>query len=106
EVAEGGTEEWFVDPEKLGLDPAPLEAVAGGTPEDNAAVVRSILDGEAGPARDIALLNAGATIFVGGGASDIQEGIGRAAEAVETGAGKVLLAKLVEATTGAAAAAG
>src|SRR4051812_17674083 len=50
EVADGGTEEWFVEPSELGLPPAPLDAIPGGEPAENAAVVRSVLDGEAGPA--------------------------------------------------------
>src|SRR5205085_9357689 len=41
EVAAGGTEEWFVDPEELGLGPATVEEIPGGSPEENAAVTRS-----------------------------------------------------------------
>src|SRR4051812_21607186 len=50
EVANGGTEEWFVEAGDLGLEPAPLDAIPGGEPAENAAVVRSVLEGEAGPA--------------------------------------------------------
>ena len=50
EVADGGTEEWFVEPGQFGLAPAELEAVAGGTPEENAAATRAVLAGERGPA--------------------------------------------------------
>src|SRR3954451_13978627 len=46
EVKEGTTEEWFVSPEEFGISPAGLEDVAGGSPAENAAVVRGVLDGE------------------------------------------------------------
>lgn len=98
EVKEGGTEEWFAEPGKLGFDPAPLDAVAGGTPDENAAVVTSILAGEAGPPRDLALLNAGAAIYVGGGAGGLEEGIAGAAEAIDSGAAREVLARLIEKT--------
>jgi anthranilate phosphoribosyltransferase len=98
EVKDGGTEEWFAKPEELGLAPAPLDAVAGGTPEENAAVITSILAGDAGPPRDLALLNAGAAIYVGGGASGLEEGIGVAGEAVDSGAARDVLAELIEKT--------
>jgi anthranilate phosphoribosyltransferase len=96
EVAEGGTEEWYADPRELGLQAAPLEAVAGGTPEENAAVVKSIFAGEPGAARDLALLNAGATIYVGGKADDLAAGVAQAAEAVDSGAAADVLERLIQ----------
>lgn len=96
EVSDGGTEEWFADPAELGLEPAPIEAVAGGEPDANAAVVRGVLAGEAGPALDLALLNAGAAILVAGGAEDLAAGIERARESVAGGAATTVLEKLVE----------
>ncbi len=95
EVADGGTEEWFVQPAELGLEEAPLDAIAGGEPADNAAVVRSVLEGEAGPARDVSTLNAGAAIYVAGGAAGLQEGVAKAAEAIDTGAARDVLGRLV-----------
>ncbi len=99
EVSDGGTEEWFVGPEDLGLAQAPLEAVAGGTPEENAAVTRAVLAGEPGPALDVSLLNAGAAITVAGGADDLAGGVERAREAVDSGAATGVLDRLVELTT-------
>jgi anthranilate phosphoribosyltransferase len=91
EVANGTTEEWFVTAADLGLDEAPLQAIPGAEPEDNAEVVRKVLGGELGPARDVSILNAGAAIFVAGGAADLKEGVSKAAEAIDSGAaGKVL----------------
>jgi anthranilate phosphoribosyltransferase len=98
EVAEGGTEEWFADAAELGLEPAPLEGVAGGTPEENAAVVRGVVAGEPGPARELSLLNAAAAIFAGGGAETLEGGIAPAAEAVDSGATRELLERLIEKT--------
>jgi anthranilate phosphoribosyltransferase len=96
EVAAGRTEEWFVDPEELGLAPAGVDAIAGGSPEDNAAVTRAVLDDEAGPAREVAVLNAGAAILVGGAADDLAGGIERAREALSSGAARNVLERLAE----------
>src|SRR5262249_43811369 len=65
EVKDGGTEEHFVEPGDFGFATADLDQVAGGTPEENAAASRAVLAGEAGPGRDLVLLNAGAAIYVG-----------------------------------------
>ena len=94
EVRDGGTEEWFAEPEELGLAEASLEAIAGGEPADNAAVVRSVLAGEPGPARDISLLNAGAAIYAGRGADDLAGGVEAAREAVDSGAASRVLERL------------
>ncbi|MDX6652941.1 MAG: anthranilate phosphoribosyltransferase [Solirubrobacterales bacterium] len=104
EVRSGGTEEWFADPVELGLEAAPREAVAGGTPDENAAVTRAVLAGEAGPARDVAALNAGAAILAADAVSDLAAGVGRAQEALDSGAARGVLERLVELTTALAAA--
>jgi anthranilate phosphoribosyltransferase len=96
EVREAGTEEWFVKPDDLGLEQAPLDTVAGGEPADNAAVTRSVLSGEEGPALDMALLNAAAAILVAGGADDLAGGLERAREAVGSGGAEKVLEQLVE----------
>jgi anthranilate phosphoribosyltransferase len=95
EVADGGTEEWFVEAADVGLESAPLDAIPGGEPADNAAVARSVLDGEAGPPRDVSVLNAGAAIFVAGGAADLKEGVAKAGEAIDSGAARDVLVRLV-----------
>jgi anthranilate phosphoribosyltransferase len=98
EVADGSTEEWFVEPGEFGLGEAELAEVAGGAAEENAAATRAVLDGEEGPRRDLALLNAGAAIYVGGVSESLAAGVGKAAEAVDSGAAKSLLERLVSAT--------
>jgi anthranilate phosphoribosyltransferase len=98
EVNDGGTEEWFLSPSDHGIAAAELSAIAGGSPEDNAAVVRRVFEGEPGAARDVVLLNAGAAIAVGGGAADLAAGIERAREAIDSGAAREVLDRLVRLT--------
>jgi anthranilate phosphoribosyltransferase len=96
EVAGGGTEEWFVEAGDLGLTAAPLDAIPGGEPAENAAVVRTVLDGDVGPARDVSVLNAGAAIYVADAASDLADGVGKANEAIDSGAARDVLTRLVD----------
>jgi anthranilate phosphoribosyltransferase len=100
EVADGGTSEWFVEPGQFGLDEAALDEVAGGTPEENAAASRAVLEGENGPRRDLVLLNAGAAIYVGGQAENLEDGVAKAAAAVDSGAARDVLDRLIAATAG------
>jgi len=86
-------------PEDVGLARGAYEQVAGGTPEHNAAVTRRIFAGEAGPARDIAALNAGAAIYVAGRADTIEAGVRAAEDALDTGRAAEALDTLVELTT-------
>lgn len=97
EVRAGGTSEWFVKPEDLGLEGGPIESAAGGEPADNAAVVRSVFAGDPGPARDLALMNAGAAIYVSGGVADLAAGVVKAADAIDSGAAARLLEDLAAA---------
>jgi anthranilate phosphoribosyltransferase len=96
EVREGATQEWFVDPEELGLQLAEIDEIQGGTPDENAATVKGVLQGDAGPARDVVLLNAGAAILVADGAVDLADGMERAREAIDSGAAGNVVARLVE----------
>jgi anthranilate phosphoribosyltransferase len=98
EVADGGTEEWFATPEDFGLGRAALDAIAGGEPADNAAVVRGVLAGEPGPARDVVALNAAAAIVAAGGAPDVGSGIGVAQRSIDDGAAAGVLDRLVALT--------
>jgi anthranilate phosphoribosyltransferase len=95
EVREGRTEEWFVRPDEVGVEPATLGAIAGGEPEENAATVQRILDGEPGPALEVVALNAGAAIFVGGASDDLASGVARARETIASGAARDVLDRLV-----------
>jgi anthranilate phosphoribosyltransferase len=98
EVADGRTSEWFVEPGQFGLAPVELDRVAGGTPEENADVARRVLGGDPGPHRDLVLLNAAAALYVGGLAADLEAGVARAAEAIDSGAAAQVLERLIAAT--------
>ena len=95
EVRDGSTSEWFASPGDFGLEESSLEEIAGGEPEENAATARAILAGEPGPPADVAVLNAGAAIYVGGGAEDLATGIEGAREAIDSGAAAEVLRKLI-----------
>jgi anthranilate phosphoribosyltransferase len=98
EVADGGTDEWFVAPEDLGIARAELSTIAGGSPDENAAVVRSVLAGDEGPARDVVALNAGAAILAAGGAHDLPAAVERARESLDSGAAEGVLERLARLT--------
>lgn len=98
EVADGRTAEHFVEPGDFGFAEAEPEYVAGGTPEENAAATRAVLGGEAGPRRHLVLLNAGAAIYVGGNAESLAEGVEKGTVAVDSGASRELLDRLVATT--------
>jgi anthranilate phosphoribosyltransferase len=87
-----------VAPEDVGLARSPFEAVAGGTPEHNAAVTRRIFAGEGGPARDVSVLNAGAAIYVAGRADTLADGVRQAERALDTGRATEALDTLVALT--------
>jgi anthranilate phosphoribosyltransferase len=95
---------YVVNPADVDLPTSPPGAVAGGTPEQNAATTRAILAGEPGPERELALINAGAAIYAAGRADDIAAGVALAAEAIDTGAAQAALDRYLELSRGLAAA--
>lgn len=96
ELDGGEIRRWVLDPSDLGLERAPLAAVAGGSAQDNAQAIRAVLAGERGPRRDIVLLNAAAGLVAAGLAEDLRDGLRRAAEAVDSGAAAAALQALIE----------
>ena len=99
EVRGGEIEEYTLAPEDVGLERRPLAEIAGGSPKENAADLRGILEGEVGGARrDIILLNAGAAVYVAGEADSIEAGVDRARGAIESGAAATKLDALRAAT--------
>jgi anthranilate phosphoribosyltransferase len=86
EVNGNAIERYVVAAQDVGLDATTPETVVGGTPEANALTTRAILDGEPGPRRDLALLNAGAAIYAGGLADNLSDGVQAAREAIDSGA--------------------
>jgi anthranilate phosphoribosyltransferase len=102
-LADGGIGLRTVTPEQAGLARAPLEAIRGGAPSENAAALRRLLDGERGAYRDIVLLNAAAALIVAGRAADLAEGAALSAEAIDSGKARSLLARLAAEAEAAAA---
>jgi anthranilate phosphoribosyltransferase len=91
--------EYTLTPNDLGLDAAPVDAVAGGSPQANAADLEGIVTGEVtGPKRDIILANAGAAVYVAGLAESIEDGVEAAATAIDDGDAAAKLTELREGT--------
>jgi anthranilate phosphoribosyltransferase len=88
-----------IDPLELGVPRCSSADLAGGTPEENAAVVREIFGGAPGPKREAVLLNAAGAIAAGGHAEGLAEGYRLAAEAVDSGAAAERLDALVSFST-------
>ena len=78
----------------LGIAPASIAALAGGTPAENAVLVEAVLAGEGGPRRDVAVLNAAAGLVAAGRAADLAEGAELAAATIDAGHAITLLARL------------
>jgi anthranilate phosphoribosyltransferase len=99
ELRDGELSTYDVTPEQVGLEPASDGAVGAGTPEQNALVLRDVLAGNPGTERSLAVLNAGAAIYVAGGAETLEEGVRTAERAVDSGAAETVLERWVEATS-------
>lgn len=82
---DGARKEYQLDPEDVGLKPSDPQAVRGGGPEENARIAREVLAGASGPRRDVVLLNCAAALRATGRAKDWRDGIGIAAEAIDSG---------------------
>ena len=96
ELNEDGTVRGYtVDPKDFFGAYAPIAAIVGGTPEENASITRRVLDGEKGAYRNAAVLNAAAAIVAGGKAATIAEGVKLAEAAVDSGAALKKLELLV-----------
>jgi anthranilate phosphoribosyltransferase len=85
EVDHGRVSTYTVTPEDAGLDRSRLSDVAGGDPQQNVAIARSVLQGSPGPRRDVVLLNAAAALRVADRVGDLREGIRRSAQAIDSG---------------------
>jgi anthranilate phosphoribosyltransferase len=86
EIQDGIVTQYVLTPEQFGLERAPLSALAGGGAADNAEILTAIFAGEAGPRRDVVVLNAAAVLVTAGLAKDIREGVTIASKAIDSGA--------------------
>ena len=80
----------------FGLTRCEKKDLVGGTPEENAEITRKILAGEKGPKRDAVLMNAGASLYIGGKAETFADGVKLAAEIIDSGKATETLNKLIE----------
>lgn len=85
EVTASGLREFEVQPSDAGLSTSPLSALAGGSPDENSAAIRELLEGRPGPFRDMVCLNAGAGLHILGLAESLETGAGMAADAIDSG---------------------
>lgn len=100
EVRDGQVDEWDITPEEFGYRTVGPDEVAGGSPADNAETARRILACEQFPGREFVLLNAAAAILVSGRVGTFEEGIGIAAESIDSGAAARVLERLVASGAG------
>lgn len=103
ELADGKIRTYEITPEEAGLPRATRADLKGGEPAENAEAIRRLLDGAPGAYRDIVLLNAAAAFIVAEKAESLAEGTALAARAIDGGAAKATLAKLVAVSNGRAA---
>jgi anthranilate phosphoribosyltransferase len=96
EVRDGEVRTYTLEPERFGLRRVRVEDLAGGTPEENAALLRRIFGGETGALADVTALNAGAAIYVAGLAPSLEDGYEAARSALASGAAARKLDELVE----------
>jgi anthranilate phosphoribosyltransferase len=96
ECRDGTVQTFYVHPADYGLAKTSFDALRGGDATRNAQLIRQVLDGAAGPARAVVLLNAGAALFVAGRCDSVQAGIGLAGAAIDTGRAGDVLRRLVE----------
>lgn len=94
----GAVREFEVHPEDAGLPVHPFEAILGGTPVENAAAFRALLDGAAGAYRDAVLLNSAAALVVAGKASNLKDGVVMARSSIDSGAARAKVAALAKLT--------
>ncbi len=94
EVRAGTVRKFAVTPEEFGVARAPLEVIRGGTAAENAALIRRILGGEAGPANDIVVINAAAALVAAGSAANLREAVAITSSAILSGAASEKLARL------------
>ena len=87
---------YTIKPEDFGLERGKKSDIVGGTPEENAAIVRAVFDGEKGSRRNVVLLNAGAGLYVAKKAATLKDGVSLAAELIDSGAAKDKLAAYIE----------
>jgi anthranilate phosphoribosyltransferase len=99
ECRDGAVNTFYIHPADVGLPKASAGSLKGGNAHENARIIERVLAGERGSARDVVLLNAGASLFVAGEASSVEDGILRASRAIDRGDARRTLDQLVAIST-------
>ncbi|HKF66960.1 MAG TPA: anthranilate phosphoribosyltransferase [Vicinamibacterales bacterium] len=99
ECRQGTVNTFYLHPADVGLSKTSHSALKGGNAQENAQIISRILDGERGAPRDVVLLNAGAGLLIAGHVSSVEEGIDRAAKAIDHGDARKTLDRLVTLST-------
>ncbi len=95
ELKDKKVKSYYIKPQDFGIKKARIEDIKGGTIEENAVIVKKVLEGEKGPRQDVALLNASAALVASGMARDFKDGIEIARKSIESGKAKEKLEKLI-----------
>ena len=90
-----GVESYQLDPREFGFNTATIEALYGGSAQDNSRIINEIISGSPGPKRDVVVLNAAAAFVAAGLERDLKDGIRRAADVIDSGKAKEKLDALV-----------
>jgi anthranilate phosphoribosyltransferase len=98
ECHSGSVRTFYVHPSDFGLPKAAPNDLRGGDAATNAGIIHEVLSGAKGPRRDVVLLNAGASLFIGGKATSVTDGIERAARAIDSGRATATLNAMVDAS--------
>jgi len=94
ECRDGSVNTFYLHPADVGLPKVSQAAIRGGSAADNAGLIRAVLAGERGPARDIVALNAGAALLIAGKAASLADGMALAADSIDRGAAARALAQM------------
>lgn len=96
EIKDGWFKTYVITPEEFGIERCAKDDIKGGTPKENAELTLEILNGKKGHRRDAVLLNAGASLYIGGKAESFKDGVKLAAEIIDSGKALETLNKLIE----------
>ena len=96
EIRDGWFKSSIITPDDFGFERCTKDDLKGGTPAENAAITRAILGGEKGHKRNAVLMNAGASLYIGGKADSMRDGIALAADIIDSGKALATLEKFIE----------
>ena len=99
ECRDGAVNTFYIHPADVGLPKSPAGSLAGGDAQQNAQIIRDVLNGRRGPARDVVLMNAGAALLVAGAVKSVDDGIVMASRAIDRGDARTTLERLVSIST-------